>query len=74
MQVDTGEFRALRDQVDGLTARLGQLEQTAFIFKTAEDILDLTYHGGYAQGQADILGRGRRRRPRHLRPIDGGAS
>jgi len=47
---------ALEAEVAGLTARLAQLEQKAFIFTAAEDILDLTYRGAYAQGQADILG------------------
>jgi hypothetical protein len=38
MQVDTGQFAALREQVAGLTARVDELAESAFMLRTHEQM------------------------------------
>ena len=67
MQVDTGEFAALRDQVDGLAAEVAELRQTAPL---REEFISAVAARAYDRGRESVLGR--RARPRHLRAVDGG--
>jgi hypothetical protein len=72
MQVDTGQFRALRDQVAELAAEVAELrEASVFSLAFGHVIRDQ----GYREGRASVLGRKadpRPPRPRHLQVMDGG--
>jgi hypothetical protein len=62
MQVDTGQFRALSEQVEGLSARVEELE-AAVRFRQAYE----------SEMAAMEVGTGHRQRGRHLRLLHGGA-
>lgn len=67
MNVDTGAFQALTERVEQLAERVEQLHRQAILIKSLEQIsLEMA---GYPVSQP-----GRTGRPRHLRPVDGGAS
>jgi hypothetical protein len=70
MQVDTGEFAALRDEVAALAARLERYHREACIIRSLEDVTGypmttLSYE------RASRATRGGRHR--HLRAVDGDA-
>lgn len=74
MNVDTGAFRALTDEVAGLAEQVRQLN-------VKEIAADVFFQAGYAAGETHtreaLLGRAARtagtaRRPRRLRSVDGG--
>ena len=74
MQVDTGSFQALTDQVAAISAEVAQLRQTVVL---RDLFLDEAENRAYQQGRESILGtraEPRPNRPRHLQAIDGGAS
>jgi len=66
VNVDTGEFAALRDQVDSLAAEVAKLREQAFMLRTIEEMW--LEHCGYPVTRGARTGP----RPRHLRPVDGG--
>jgi hypothetical protein len=73
VNVDTGAFQALTEQVADLAEQIRQLR--------VWDIYTTTFFdAGYRAGQDALLGRAAetsrpaRPRPPHLRPVDGGAS
>ena len=63
MEVDTGSFRALTEQVADLGRRVTDLEQAARFARAFE-----------RETATRELVTGQARRPRHLRVVDGGAS
>jgi hypothetical protein len=71
VNVDTGAFTALRDQVAELAAEVAELRQ-AVTFTTA--LGDAIEDRAYRESRESILGRqaGLRPRARHLQAIDGG--
>ena len=74
MQVDTGSFQALTDQVAAISAEVAQLGRTMAL---SEVLLDAVEDRAYRRGRESILGtraEPRPNRPRHLQAIDGGAS
>jgi hypothetical protein len=74
MQVDTSEFAALRDQVDGLAAELAEVRRA---LPLREFFIEEVGRAGFRAGRDSVLGRKqgpRRRRPGYLRSVDGGAS
>jgi hypothetical protein len=72
MQVDTGSFRALTDQVAAIEAEVAELRR-AVVFTSA--LGDGIAERAYREGRESILGRPaapRPARPRHLQAVDGG--
>lgn len=77
MEVDTGSFQALTDQVAELAEQMRKLRMW-------DACTDTFFTAGYDAGQkaarSELLGRAAetsaaaRPRPRHLRPVEGGAS
>jgi hypothetical protein len=67
MQVDTGQFAALREQVADLAEQVDELRQHAFTLKTLNELV-LEHNGLIPSGTT------RSGRSRHLRPVDEGAS
>lgn len=77
MEVDTGSFQALTDQVAELAEQMRKLRMW-------DACSDMFYTAGYETGRAaarnELLGKAAetsrppRHRPSHLRPVDGGAS
>jgi hypothetical protein len=67
VNVDTSEFRALRDEVADLAAQVEHLKHEAIMIRTIEEMV--VRHAGYPVSPAARTGR-----PRHLRPVGGGAS
>ncbi len=75
MNVSTGEFRALTDQVAALAEQVRGVVQREFA-------VEMVYEAGYAAGETAargaLLGRAAktsrtsRPRPSHLRPVPGG--
>lgn len=66
MNVDTGQFAALRDEVAELEARLIEISRaTAYGICVGKLIVD----PGYRRARDSILGP----QPRHLHAVDGGA-
>ena len=65
MQVDTGQFAALREQVAGLTARVDELAESAFMLRTLEQMF--FERSRWSPPRDSQTGR-----VRHLRPVDGG--
>lgn len=43
--MDTSEFAALRDELDGLRERVGQLEHQAFMLRTLEEMRVRYWYG-----------------------------
>lgn len=77
MEVDTGQFAALRDQVAELAEQISRLS----LWDTYTDTFYTAgYDAGQKAGRSELLGRAAetsaaaRPRPRHLRPVEGGAS
>lgn len=74
MNVDTGSFRALSDQVAAIEAEVAELRGGLGL---GQALLDAVEARGFRDGRASVLGtRAARRapRPRHLQVMDGGAS
>ena len=74
MQVDTGSFQALTEQVAAVEAAVTQLGRTIAL---SEVFLDAIEERAYRRGRESILGtraEPRPHSPRHLQAIDGGAS
>jgi hypothetical protein len=80
VNVDTGQFAALRDQVADLTEMVRQLTVHKMY---ADTFWEVGYQEGQNAARTALLGRaaGHRRevrprgpRPSHLRSVDGGAS
>jgi hypothetical protein len=73
VNVDTGSFTALRDQVAELAAEVAELRE-AVVFTTA--LGEAIEAQGYERGRESVLGRqaGLRPRARHLRSVGGDAS
>jgi hypothetical protein len=71
MQVDTGAFTALRDQLAALEAEVAELRLAAPL---REAFVDAIAARSYRAGQESVLGRPARPQPSHLRAVDGGAS
>jgi hypothetical protein len=71
MDVDTGQFAALRDEVDELRSEVAELLQAAPL---REAFVDAIAARSYRAGQESVLGRPARPQPSHLRAVDGGAS
>jgi hypothetical protein len=69
MEVDTGQFAALTDEVARLRQEVSDLARSVSVSRVVEEIL---------AGTAPVLDvravRGKPPRPRHLRAVDGGAS
>jgi hypothetical protein len=65
MHVDTGEFRALQDEVADLAEQVDELRQHAFTLKTLNEMM--LEHRGLIPPRV-----GRAGRTRHLHPLDGG--
>ena len=74
MQVDTGSFQALSEQVAALETEVAQLQRTVVL---REVFIDEIENRAYRRGRESILGtraEPRPNRPCHLQAIDGGAS
>jgi hypothetical protein len=67
MNVDTGAFTALRDQVDALERQVADLAAEAFIVREIGETMIRVQTGRPAPAA-------RPRRIRHLRALDGGRS
>jgi hypothetical protein len=65
MEVETGQFRALAEQIAALQAEVAELREDAFTLRTREEVM---------LRRAGMLPDAPPRRERHLRPVDGGAS
>jgi hypothetical protein len=74
VNVDTGSFRALTDQVAALEADVARIRHGLGL---GQALLDAVAARAYRDGIASILGSRPERRapgPRHLQVVDGGAS
>jgi hypothetical protein len=71
VNVDTGQFAALRDEVAELRGEVAELRR-AVVFTTA--LGEAIEARGYSRGRESILGRAAVARPRHLRAVPGSAS
>jgi hypothetical protein len=72
MQVDTGSFRALTDQVAAIEAEVAELRRAVLFTTELRAVIEVQ---AYREGQESILGRPvgpRPPRPRHLQAVDGG--
>ena len=64
MNVDTGAFAALTEQLAELTTRVGQLEEDAFMLRTLEQMFFENSRWSPPRGSQPA-------QVRHLRPVDG---
>lgn len=71
MQVDTGEFAALRDEVAELRELLAKYHDEACVIRALEDVLDHPMTTASYRASASQGGTGR---PRHLRSVGDDAS
>ena len=72
MIVDTGEFRALRDQVTAIEAEVAGMREWMEGLRMSDTLARFIADENYQAGRESVLGAGAERRHRHLRSVDGG--